>query len=237
MISIDRISEKSDKYIVYVENKTITYSKKRYGIYAELLAKKSLKDKRRYEDYFEECDDYTIFYIVTKKYGIQEVKVDNEDACKLYDKKISISKDLHAKTFYGKTKIGSIHRIIMNFPNGIVDHINRNGLDNRKSNLRIVDTSINNRNSNVRIDSPLGIKGVTKEITKQGYVKYISTYRDNDKKIIKHTFSSNKYGEEEAFMMAVNDRLEAEEKYGYIKQECSETIEQILYQIHNNKCS
>lgn len=231
---MDRISEKKDEYIVYIGNKTITYSKKRYGIYAKLLAKKSLKDKRRYEDYFVSHKKYTTFFIVTKKYGVQKIKVDSEDANIFFDKKISISKDLHAKTFYGKTKAGSVHRLIMNCPDGIVDHINRNGLDNRKENLRIVNISINNKNSNVRVDSPLKIKGVTKEITNNGYTKYISTYRDNKGKVIKHTFSANKYGHEKAFLMAVNDRLNAEEKYEYIKQECSETIDKILKQIRND---
>ena len=46
---MDRIIKKSDKYIVYVGNKTITYSKNRYKMFAKLLAEKSLQDKRRYE--------------------------------------------------------------------------------------------------------------------------------------------------------------------------------------------
>ena len=230
---MDRIKENEKEYIVYIGKKSMKYSKKRYKMFAKLLAEKSLKDKRKYQDFFKECKDFTIFYIVTQRYGIKKIKIDKEDAYKFYDRKISVSNDNHSKTFYGKTKDGSVHRIVMDYPNGIIDHINHNGLDNRKSNLRTVNTSINNKNSTIRTDSPLGIKGVTKEITKNGYIKYISTYRDENKKVVKHTFSSNKYGEENAFMMAVNDRLNAEEKYGYIKQECSETIEQVLQQIKN----
>ena len=53
---------------------------------AKLLAKKTLKDKRRYEDYFVSHKKYTTFFIVTKKYGVQKIKVDSEDANIFFDK-------------------------------------------------------------------------------------------------------------------------------------------------------
>ena len=47
----------------------------------------------------------------------------------------------------GKTKHDSIHRMLMNPPRGMhTDHINRNPLDNRRNNLRIVTNSINQYN-------------------------------------------------------------------------------------------
>lgn len=234
---MNRIVENEEKFIVYIGNKTIRYSKNRYGKFAKLLALKTFKDGRRYENYFITYRNYTIFYISTKAYGIKTMLVDNANVHYFFDKKISIAKDKHAKTFYAKTKDGAVHREIMNFPNKLIDHINHNGLDNRQINLRMVNTSANSRNATIRVDSPLKIKGVTKEITKEGILKYISTYRDSEGKRIKHTFSSNKYGEKQAFLMAVNDRLEAESNFGYIRQECSETIEQLLKEIDSKNCS
>ena len=47
----------------------------------------------------------------------------------------------------GKRKSLSMHRLIMNPPKGLqIDHINGNGLDNRKANMRIVTASQNSCN-------------------------------------------------------------------------------------------
>jgi hypothetical protein len=54
-----------------------------------------------------------------------------------------------------------MHRQILNpLSCFLVDHINRNKLDNRKSNLRLSNKSLNAANSKVRIDNTSGFKGV-----------------------------------------------------------------------------
>lgn len=54
-----------------------------------------------------------------------------------------------------------LHRYITNAPKGkLVDHINRNPLDNTKKNLRICTPSGNNVNMKVRKDSKSGVRGV-----------------------------------------------------------------------------
>ena len=55
----------------------------------------------------------------------------------------------------------SIHRLVMNTPKGMhIDHINGNGLDNRKENLRLCTPSQNAMNKRLRYDSSSGFKGV-----------------------------------------------------------------------------
>lgn len=60
---------------------------------------------------------------------------------------------------YGDTIL--MHRLIMNAPEGMeVDHINGNGLDNRRENLRVVTQKVNHANRHGNL-SKAGYKGVT----------------------------------------------------------------------------
>lgn len=60
-----------------------------------------------------------------------------------------------------------MHRIIMNCPKGVhVDHINGNGLDNRKSNLRLCSIQENSRNRGAQRNNTTGFKGVVYEASR-----------------------------------------------------------------------
>jgi hypothetical protein len=60
----------------------------------------------------------------------------------------------------GQRKI-SMHRQILNFPNKIIDHINRNGLDNRKCNLRLCSVGQNKTNCKKYKNNRSGFRGVS----------------------------------------------------------------------------
>lgn len=63
-----------------------------------------------------------------------------------------------------------LHRVVMGLTKRdgkIVDHINRNKLDNQKSNLRLVDYCLNCQNRNQRFNSTTAYKGVTKDSTRK----------------------------------------------------------------------
>lgn len=62
--------------------------------------------------------------------------------------------DKHRKNTY-------MHRLIIGDTNGLeVDHINRNRLDNRRSNLRLCTSHQNKLNMKLRIDNTTGYKGL-----------------------------------------------------------------------------
>lgn len=61
----------------------------------------------------------------------------------------------------GKSKIVYMHRLIMNTPEGMeTDHINRNGLDNRRENLRICTGAENRFNHKLISTNKTGYHGV-----------------------------------------------------------------------------
>lgn len=65
-----------------------------------------------------------------------------------------------------------IHRLILSAPDGIeVDHINGNGLDNRRANLRLADGNQNRRNTRAR--NGKRFKGVRKDPTGKRFIAHI----------------------------------------------------------------
>jgi len=96
--------------------------------------------------------------------------VDNEDYEKLLKFKWRLSKECNTcyavcnySTGDGKQHTLRMHREIMKHPKGFeIDHINHNGLDNRKKNLRICTRSQNARNRRgINKNNESGLLGVS----------------------------------------------------------------------------
>lgn len=83
-----------------------------------------------------------------------------------------------------KNKNKTLHRFIMKCNNNeIIDHINRNKLDNRKENLRIVSLNENNHNRSIGKNNTSGIIGVGINYTSKKGTCYRSQITINNKRI------------------------------------------------------
>ncbi len=98
-----------------------------------------------------------------------------------------------------------MHRVVMNAPEWMeVDHINHNGCDNRKENLRLCTHRDNTKNLVLGSNNTSGVRGVSYSKTAK---KWQSTIKVQSKRIHLGWFS--------VFEEAVNARKDAEKKYGY----------------------
>ncbi len=72
----------------------------------------------------------------------------------------------HKRTFI------SMHRFVLGLTNPVlfVDHINGDGLDNRRSNLRVCTKAENNQNQRKSMRNEAGFKGVFKEVSSSGRI-------------------------------------------------------------------
>ena len=76
----------------------------------------------------------------------------------------------------GKRSVSLMHREILGMSHcdgKITDHINRNGLDNRRSNLRVVDGATNNHNHGGYKTNTSGYVGVSRDKRRNKWRSYI----------------------------------------------------------------
>lgn len=119
--------------------------------------------------------------INSKKHGKCIILYDDEDReliskhkwyitkqdCRMYATSRDYSKG------WKSSKHLSMHQLVMGFYAGDIDHKNRNGLDNRKKNLRKANRSQNMANSKLFSTSTTGYKGVSWSKTNKMFRAYI----------------------------------------------------------------
>ena len=97
------------------------------------------------------------------------------------------------------------HAVVGKAPKGmVVDHIDRDRLNNRLENLRFVSFGKNSKNHKDNYNNTSGHRGVI-GVPSGKWVAYIW-----------HEWKKIHLGTFETFDLAVSARLEAEEKYGYV---------------------
>lgn len=126
------------------------------------IFKYSSKDKT---NHIEILEDHAEIFLIDKNNEIcAKALIDLDDVDKVKNIKWHRS-ELQRSTYYclsNDPKWKRIHRLIMGVTNKniVVDHINHNGLDNRKSNLRICTNSQNICNCLTSKNNKSGYKGV-----------------------------------------------------------------------------
>lgn len=92
------------------------------------------------------------------------VYFDIDDLSIIKSRNWHIDKDgylVHSYFYFGQIRFVRFHRLIMNVERmQIVDHINRNRADNRKSNLRVCERTENDRNRGLYATNTSGITGI-----------------------------------------------------------------------------
>lgn len=89
----------------------------------------------------------------------KEAKVDSSDFAYLSQFSWQFSGHYARRTDTGGKTV-YMHREILGNPESETDHINNDGLDNRRSNLRLASRSENNRNRGLQKSNTSGYKGV-----------------------------------------------------------------------------
>ena len=114
----------------------------------------------------------------------------------------------------------TVHRLVAfafcDNPNNhnVVDHIDRNPLNNMFTNLRWVSQRINMRNQKLSVTNKSGFQGVSYDDKKDRWCVKVSG--DNMRRMSK-SFACKKHGEEQAKQMAIDQSKLWRAEFGYIE--------------------
>lgn len=118
--------------------------------------------------------------IISPKYGTFIVLYDEQDESIITSHVWGVrcqNKKAYARTNdykNGKSNYIDLHRLIMGFPKGNIDHIDGNSLNNKRDNLRIATQSENVKNQCMKSSNTVGYKGVSFDKKKRKYSCHIT---------------------------------------------------------------
>jgi len=120
-----------------------------------------------------------------KTFGLKlgSVLIDDEDYCKVSSYRWNVFQKKAGHAAYVKTRAGKqtllLHRLLIQAPKGtIVDHINGNGLDNRKCNLQLVDSTLSSHRRKKQKGCSSKYIGVSRHSASE-WIAYIRIKRRN----------------------------------------------------------
>lgn len=185
------------------------------------------RKKGNHNDYVLLVDGTATIDLSTKEHPNTHMIMDGSDWNRLKETMYGRATVLQPSSIkYAISRIGNkptrVHRWLLDAkPGEFVDHINGNGLDNRRSNIRKCSVSENNCNLNSSRRSETGIKGITlaqhvsKKTGKRNYVSVIrkdgvlyrlGTFKTLGDAIVARLEAENKYHGEFKFNDIVNKR-------------------------------
>ena len=152
-------------------------------------------------------EDYIGIEVELIKNGlIKEAKVSYEDFDKIKNMKFSITKNMYVKSII----YGGMHNLIMGETpkNLVIDHINRDRLDNRRENLRFVSFTVNGYNKGKQSNNTSGCVGVSYDRKRCKWEAYIKI--DKSKKFLGYfnTLEEARIRREEAEIEYFGEKIE-----------------------------
>lgn len=134
------------------------------------LAKELLIKRTKKYNLFEIENDIVIGYTSNTN---KQFKIDKDDYEKIKNYCWCENKDNYMVARIDNKRV-LLHRYILNFPEEMIDHINRDKSDNRKQNLRFVNYNQNNANKNMQSNNKSGIVGVRFDKVRNKWVAELS---------------------------------------------------------------
>lgn len=133
--------------------------------------------------------------LISPKHGSKTVLIDDESYQLIKDWNLNLVKESNSfyVVCYKNGVSAKLHRIIMGVsdPKIFIDHIDGNGLNNIKSNLRVATLAENSRNAGVTKRSTTGYKGVYRyKDGNKNAGRYTAALKINGKSILGGYFSS-----------------------------------------------